>query len=594
MAESKARSINKSFNPNGTVNSNAVTPPPTAAEPNPAVIQTLAVYDSLGLLPTTGLTVGNQAYVSSSQRLYLSNGSGWYNVALINATPSLSLSASGTIALANDGTATVITMTATDSDNADANLVLTVESGGDFFKMATLSQDSSVFTITPRSEDSAVSLGYDGTSTLTFKASDGVSFASEQNTFTLAFTPDWTGTVTQSVLQSSDLEAADNYGAAVAISADGTHAIGAAPYEHATGTNRGAVYSFTKSGSTWSQQAKIIASDAGDNDNFGEDVDISDDGTYLVVGATHDDDTANNSGAAYVFIRDGASWSQQAKIKATSPILNDNFGFSVSISGDGNYVAVSHKNEGSGTSQDGAVEIFVRSGTSWSFQQKIQPSDIAASDFFGSAQGQQHGGVKLNEDGTYLIAGSSGDDTTQSGAGAAYIFTRSDTTWSQQAKIVASDPTENKNFGRVVSISNDGVYAICGAYRDTTDAGAAYVFVRSGSSWSQQAKLVASDAATNAQFAYVVDINSAGTIAAVAAWKRVGAGSLTNAGAVYVFSRDGSSWTEDEIIVSSTLAAFDTFGSSVAITGDGNKVIVGAPGDDDGGDASGQVFIYEV
>ena len=217
MAESKARSINKSFNPNGTVNSNAVTPPPTAAEPNPAVIQTLAVYDSLGLLPTTGLTVGNQAYVSSSQRLYLSNGSGWYNVALINATPSLSLSASGTIALANDGTATVITMTATDSDNADANLVLTVESGGDFFKMATLSQDSSVFTITPRSEDSAVSLGYDGTSTLTFKASDGVSFASEQNTFTLAFTPDWTGTVTQSVLQSSDLEAADNYGAAVAM-----------------------------------------------------------------------------------------------------------------------------------------------------------------------------------------------------------------------------------------------------------------------------------------------------------------------------------------------------------------------------------------
>jgi hypothetical protein len=593
MAESKARSINKSFNPDGTVNSNAVTPPPTAAEPNPAVIQTLAVYDSLGLLPTTGLTVGNQAYVSSSQRLYLSNGSGWYNVALINATPSLSLSASGTIALANDGTATVITMTATDSDNADASLVLTVESGGDFFKMATLSQDSSVFTITPRSEDSAVSLGYDGTSTLTFKASDGVSFASEQNTFTLAFTPDWTGTVTESVLESTDLEAADNYGSAVAISADGTHAIGAAPYEHATGTNRGAVYSFTKSGSTWSQQAKIIASDAGDFDNFGEEVDISDDGTYLVVGATHDDDTANNSGAAYVFIRSGTSWSQQAKLKATSPTLNDNLGFGVSISGDGNYVAVSHLNAGSGTSQDGAVEIFIRSGTSWSFQQKIQSSDIATGDFFGGV-GNQPGVIKLNEDGTYLIVGAYGDDTSASAAGAAYIFTRSDTTWSQQAKIVASDPTENKWFGRAVSISNDAAYAICGAYRDNTDAGAAYVFVRSGTSWSQQAKLVASDAASYAQLGYQVDLNSAGTIAAVSANKRTAAGSLANAGAVYVFSRDGTSWTEDEIIVSSTIAAADIFGESVAITGDGDKVIVGAYGDDDGGSQAGQVFIYEV
>ena len=187
-----------------------------------------------------------------------------------------------------------------------------------------------------------------------------------------------------------------------------------------------------------------------------------------------------------------------------------------------------------------------------------------------------------------------GDDTTQSGAGAAYIFTRSGTTWSQQAKLVASDPTADKWFGRAVSISNDAAYAICGAYRDNSNAGAAYVFIRSGTSWSQQAKLVASDAAGNAQFGWQVDLNSAGTIAAVSSNKRTGAGSLNNAGAVYVFSRDGTSWTEDEIVVSSTIAAADIFGESVAITGDGDKVIVGAYGDDDGGSLSGQVFIYEV
>ena len=147
----------------------------------------LSVYDSLGALPTTGLSAGDQAFVSSSSRLYLSNGAGWYNVALINATPTLSISPSGTIELSTEGTATVVTLTATDSDNADANLTLSVDSGGDFFKMATLSQDSSVFTITPRSLDSATTLGFDGSSTLTFKASDGISFGSATNTFTLAF-----------------------------------------------------------------------------------------------------------------------------------------------------------------------------------------------------------------------------------------------------------------------------------------------------------------------------------------------------------------------------------------------------------------------
>ena len=146
----------------------------------------LEVYDSLDLLPTSGLSAGDQALVSSNNRLYVSNGSGWYNVALVNATPTLSVSPSGTIAL-TPGSATNITVTATDSDNSNATLSLSVESGGDFFKHATLSQDSSVYTITPRSQESATALGFDGSSTLTFRATDGISQATVQNTFTLSF-----------------------------------------------------------------------------------------------------------------------------------------------------------------------------------------------------------------------------------------------------------------------------------------------------------------------------------------------------------------------------------------------------------------------
>ena len=178
MAKSINRLLADAISPTGDINSSALD----------NVDAGLTVYSALDSLPTSNLTVGDQAYVSSNSRMYISNGSGWYNVALINATPSLTVSPSGTITLATDGASpTVITLTATDSDNSDASLVLSVDSGGDFYKIATLTQDSSVFTITPRTEDSATTLGFDGSATLTFKASDGISFGSQSTTFNLSF-----------------------------------------------------------------------------------------------------------------------------------------------------------------------------------------------------------------------------------------------------------------------------------------------------------------------------------------------------------------------------------------------------------------------
>ena len=144
----------------------------------------LSVYSTLNDLPSSGLASGDQAYVSSTSRFYISNGSGWYNVALINATPNLAIDPTGAITLAVDGvTPTVITLTATDSDDPIAALTYSVESDGNFGNIATLTQDSSVFTITPLSEDSATP----ATSTLTFKASDGISFGSVTSSLTLTF-----------------------------------------------------------------------------------------------------------------------------------------------------------------------------------------------------------------------------------------------------------------------------------------------------------------------------------------------------------------------------------------------------------------------
>lgn len=143
----------------------------------------LTVYATKEDLPSSGLTAGDQAYVSANSRLYVSNGSGWYNIALINATPSLSIDPTGTIVLSTAGETTTITLTATDSDNAVAGLTYSVESDGSFGGLASISQDSSVFTITPLSEDSATT----SSAVLTFKASDGINFGSGDRTLTLTF-----------------------------------------------------------------------------------------------------------------------------------------------------------------------------------------------------------------------------------------------------------------------------------------------------------------------------------------------------------------------------------------------------------------------
>ena len=164
----------------------------------------VTVYATKENLPTTGLTSGDQAYVTNTSRLYISNGSGWYNVALINATPSLTIDPTGAIALSTEGATTTITLTATDSDNANAGLTFSVDSDGSFAGLGTISQDSSVFTITPLSSDSATTTS----STLTFKASDGVSFGSGTSAITLQFTTANSNYTT--VLTKADTAGTDN------------------------------------------------------------------------------------------------------------------------------------------------------------------------------------------------------------------------------------------------------------------------------------------------------------------------------------------------------------------------------------------------
>ena len=474
------------------------------------------VYDSIGSLPYVGNTSGDQAFVSSTNRLYIWQGSGWYSIALINRAPTISSvqdSDGGTtpFTLSSDGDVTRITITAADSDGDPITYSATADS--DFSGLATISQADNIFTVTPFSQDSATT----ESGTITFKATDGINISSDVNTFTLTFAPDWTASTQQAKIQASDAEASDQFGYSVAI--DGDTAIVGARVEDTGATNAGAAYIFTRSGSTWTQQQKIQASDLEQNDYFGERVDIS--GDTVIVGAKLEDTGGTSAGSAYIFTRSGSTWTQQQKIQASDAEASDQFGNSVAI--DGDTVIVGAYQEDTGATDAGAAYIFTRSGSTWTQQAKIQSSDIEASDWFAEA---------ADISGDTVIVGARLEDAGGTSAGAAYIFTRSGSTWTQQAKIQSSDIEASDQFGYSVAIDGDTV--IVGALRESTgasQAGAAYVFTRSGSTWTQQAKIQASDAEANDQFAEAVDI-SGNTVIVGAYQEDTGA---TDAGAAYIF-----------------------------------------------------------
>src|SRR5579875_2483355 len=281
----------------------------------------------------------------------------------------------------------------------------------------------------------------------------------------------------------------------------------------------------------------------------------------------------DDAGAAYPVTIDPLV--QQQKLTAGDAAANANFGWSVAVSGDGNTALVgAYRANPSGLVAAGATYVFVRSGTTWSQQQKLTASDAAANDNFGTS-------VALSADGNTALVGALNANTSR---GAAYVFVRSGTTWSQQQKLTASDAAANDNFGTSVALSADGNTALVGALNANTSRGAAYVFVRSGSVWSQQQKLTASDAAANDNFGTSVAVSADGNTALIGAYNADLPGPTNpirqTAGAAYVFVRSGSVWSQQQKPIAGDFAANDNFGMSVALNTDGHTALVGAPNAD--------------
>jgi len=368
------------------------------------------------------------------------------------------------------------------------------------------------------------------------------------------------------------------------------------------------------------QQAYLKASNTSAGDNFGWAVAI--DGNTAVVGAREagNDLTlmtslssskfGNGTGAAYVFIRSGGSWSLQATLKASNAEPGDTFGHSVDIFGDTLVVsAESEESSATGVNGDqsdnsvphaGAVYVFVRDGTSWSQQAYLKASNTDDRDQFGH-------GVAISGNTVAVTAacessdaiGINGDPTNNSShcRGAVYVFTRNGTSWSQQAYIKASNSDNGGSFGMSPGLSIDGDTLVAGAGYEPSNAtgvngdqnnksapgaGAVYVFTRNGTTWSQQAYIKASNTDNEDLFGRSVALS--GDSLVVGAWREDSSAKgvdgdqsdnfTSGAGAAYLFTRNGTVWTQQDYLKASNTEADDNFGNAVAISG--NTVVVAA------------------
>ena len=415
----------------------------------------------------------------------------------------------------------------------------------------------------------------------------------------------------------------------------------------ASAFSSGAVYVFARAGDRWVQQAYLKASNPGINDQFGHLVALSADGNILAVSAPFEDsratgvdgDQADNSleqsGAIYVFARRGAVWFQQAYLKASNPGEaedGDQFGFSLALSDDGTTLAAGAISEDSadarinGNQADntannaGAVYVFARTGSRWSQQAYVKsssPNGADANDLFGYSVGLSADGNTLAV-GAYDEAGSSNiingpEDNNAPGTGAVFVFTRSGASWSRQAYLKASTQDRADSLGAWVAISDDGNTVAAGApdedslttgintvetghsgrigTLDDISVGAAYVFIRSGTKWFQQASFKASNSGIEDWFGVRLALSGDGNTLAVSAPNEDGGAKGINgrqddnsageAGALYLFTRAGATWTFQSYVKGSNTEAFDEFSSGVALSRNG-ALAVGARSEDGG------------
>jgi len=402
-----------------------------------------------------------------------------------------------------------------------------------------------------------------------------------ESNYTPTIPADWVNSTQEAkILRSSWNTADDNFGMSVSLDESGNTAIIGSI--KVVGGARGYVHFFTRSGTTWTQGQTLTRTGgaSADRRNFAQKLVLSKDGTFAVVAARDDDNPSGglDTGAVYVYALSGSTWSQaQILAPAGSDISNDSrFGRGIDITKDGSYIIV-------GAAAQKAVYVYLKTGTTtWTLQQKITPSNSSGDDYGAN--------VALNSDtGDTAIISHEGRDRV-------FIWTRSGTTWSQQAEIAPTNPNDvgggEWDVRSSVTISGDGDTVVFGDQGE----GAIYVYTRSGTTWSQQQKItptetIGTSAGRISRWGSSISLSTDGNIFAVGTDRFHDLGD-PETGQTQVWQRSGSTWTEKKKIQSADIAAGDHFGISNAISGDGKTLLVGAQRDDDNASNAGSAFVF--
>ncbi|WP_444895916.1 histidine kinase [Microbulbifer sp. SSSA005] len=417
----------------------------------------------------------------------------------------------------------------------------------------------------------------------------------------------------------SNTDADDQFGWDLAISDDGNLLAVGAPREDSGGDQEdnltpdsGAVYIFSREDGEWTQQAYLKSPDPQEAAEFGTALSLSDDGYTLAVGAFKENGENDNfsAGAVHIFSRSNEGWVHSARLQADNQGNNDLFGYALSLSGNGSTLAVTAPSEDGGLDGDsiedsGAVYVFRNEEGSWSQYAYIKAADSSEGLGFGSS-------ISLDDAGASFAVGAYADNA---GAGSVYLYQLDGEFWVEDSKISASNPVADDWFGLALNLSGNGQTLAVGApLQSESNSGAVYIFSRKENAWEQTANLKASNPHVSAYFGEAVNLSDDGSSIAVGAWgeKSYSQGlfgdstdeSSTRAGAVYTYIFNGVDWSSEAYIKASNTDSRDHFGGSVALSGDGASLAVGA-NTEDGADSglfanpesneaenSGAVYIY--
>jgi len=395
------------------------------------------------------------------------------------------------------------------------------------------------------------------------------------------------------VIQASDETGSqDEFGFSVALNCDGSIAVVGAHDNNVFDVDDGSAHVFNKvNASDWQEVQRLLASDIADSQHFGSGVDISSDGQTIVIGSAGRDDV-NISGAAYVFTLDPSDsiWKEEQKLVQSLSTDTDQMGISVSIDKDGNTIIVGANDgnidltssafadltDGSG---EGSATIWRKSGGVWTEIERITASDTTTGNRFGTC-------VSVNHDGDIFVVGDPHEGGQTSGnTGAAYIFF--DTQNEEQTLLTSSD-FAGFDFAGDCAISGDNSSIIVGAFGaigtnfNTNNT----VTIYDGLSYNNQHIIIGSDTTITDGFGFSVSLDKCGKTAIIGT--PFGDEPKENAGNAYIFTKSDSTWSEHTklILPTDSVSPNDQYGRSAAISNDGNVVIFGAPFADTGGAAA--------